>query len=195
MSEVETIAALQVELEKRVAADQFSGAVLIAKASKPVFQRAYGDADRNHKARNTLDTKFRNGSMSKVFTGVVVGQLGQAGKMRFEDPISKYIPDNPNHDVAAVTIHQLLTHTGGTGESSPPARRRFQEGPMYAYGFFERETPDRIRTFGYTGGARGMNGSLSIFPASQYVAVILANMDPPAANQVADFVERRLPLT
>jgi CubicO group peptidase (beta-lactamase class C family) len=116
MSEEEAIAAIEAEIEKRVADDQFSGAALIAKAGKPVFQRAYGYANIEKKIPNKLDTKFIYGSMAKMFTGVAVIQLVQAGKIQVEDPISKYLSDYPNRETAAVTVHQLLTHTGGTGD-------------------------------------------------------------------------------
>jgi CubicO group peptidase (beta-lactamase class C family) len=87
MSEAETLAALKTELARRAAADQFSGAVLIAKAGKPIFQHAYGYADREKKTPNTLDIKFRFGSMGKMFTAVSVMQLAQAGKLNLDDPV------------------------------------------------------------------------------------------------------------
>jgi CubicO group peptidase (beta-lactamase class C family) len=41
--------------------------------------------------------------------------------VRLTDPVGKYVPDYPNRDVAnKVTIHQLLTHTGGTGDFFGP---------------------------------------------------------------------------
>jgi hypothetical protein len=39
-----------------------------------------------------------------------------------------------------------------------------------------------------------VNGNLTIFPASQYVVVVLANLDPPAAGEISQFIESRLPL-
>jgi CubicO group peptidase (beta-lactamase class C family) len=59
--------------------------------------------------------------MNKMFTATAILQLVQAGKIKLEDPIGKYLPDYPNKDIATkVTIHQLLTHTGGTGEIFGP---------------------------------------------------------------------------
>jgi len=115
------IAALRVEIDKRVAADNFAGAVLIAKDGKPVFKAAYGLADREKKTPNQLDTQFRIGSMNKMFTAVSVLQLAQAGKIKLTDPLGKYLTDYPNKDLASkVTIHHLLTHTGGTGDFFGP---------------------------------------------------------------------------
>jgi flagellar motility protein MotE (MotC chaperone) len=38
-----------------------------------------------------------------------------------------------------------------------------------------------------------MNGDLEIYPQSGYVVAVLANMDPPAAQQIAGFIGNRLP--
>ena len=121
VSQEAAIAALRAEIDKRAAADRFAGAVLIAKDGKPVFKAAYGLADREKKTPNQLDTQFRIGSMNKMFTAVSVLQLVQAGKIKLTDPLGKYLTDYPNKELASkVTIHHLLTHTGGTGDFFGP---------------------------------------------------------------------------
>ena len=121
MSESEIIAALRAKLEKDAAADRFAGTVLVAKGGKVLFSGAYGLADRDKKIANKLDTRFRIGSMNKMFTAVSILQLVQAGKIKLTDPLGKYITDYPNQDVATkVTIHNLLTHTGLTGDIFGP---------------------------------------------------------------------------
>jgi len=67
-----------------------------------------------------------------------------------------------------------------------------QGGMKYAYGFGD-STVGGVRSFGHGGGAPGMNGELRIYPQSGYVVAVLANIDPPAAQQVAEFVGSRLP--
>src|SRR5947209_1409512 len=64
-------------------------------------------------------------------------------------------------------------------------------GGKYAYGFIDR-TDNGLRCFGHGGGAPGMNGNLEICQ-NGYVVVVLANMDPPAAQNVTGFVTNRLP--
>jgi len=121
VSQEAAITALRAELEKRAAEDSFAGAVLVAKDGKPVFQAAYGLADREKKIPNQLDTRFRIGSMNKMFTAVSVLQLVEAGKIKLTDPLGKYLADYPNKELASkVTIHHLLTHTGGTGDFFGP---------------------------------------------------------------------------
>jgi CubicO group peptidase (beta-lactamase class C family) len=121
MSQSELLAALRVKLEKDSAEDKFAGAVILAKDGKTIFSGAYGMADREKKTPNTLDTKFRIGSMNKMITATSIMQLVHAGKMSLTDPFGKYITDYPNKDFASkATIQQLLTHTGGTGDIFGP---------------------------------------------------------------------------
>ncbi len=117
LSEADAVAGLRDLIDTRVSAERFAGAVLVAKDSQVVFEGAYGLADRAAGIPNTLDTRFGIGSMNKMFTAVSILQLVQAGRVNLTDPLGTYIDDYPNDDVAEqVTIHHLLTHTGGTGD-------------------------------------------------------------------------------
>ncbi|HZN38887.1 MAG TPA: serine hydrolase domain-containing protein [Planctomycetota bacterium] len=121
LTEEEAITLLRSTIEKAVAADRFSGAVALAKGGKTVFSGAWGLADRERKEPNRVDTRFRIGSMNKMFTAVATAQLAQAGKLAFTDSLGTHLTEYPNHDVASkVTIHHLLTHTGGTGDIFGP---------------------------------------------------------------------------
>jgi len=121
LSQNEAIEVLAKQLQTESAADRFSGAALVAKNGKILFEHAYGLADREKKSPNTLDTQFRIGSMNKMFTAVCILQLEQSGKVQLSDAFGKYLTDYPNKDMASrVTIQQLLTHTGGTGDFFGP---------------------------------------------------------------------------
>ncbi|HSL72769.1 MAG TPA: serine hydrolase domain-containing protein, partial [Longimicrobiales bacterium] len=125
LNEAELIEALRTKLEKDAASGRFSGAALVARIengkARVRFTGAYGLADRGKNVENTPDTRFRIGSMNKMFTATAVLQLVQSGKIKLTDPLGKYLTDYPNQDVAnKVTIHHLLTHTGGTGDIFGP---------------------------------------------------------------------------
>jgi D-alanyl-D-alanine carboxypeptidase len=121
LSEPEALAALRAELATQVANDRFAGAVLVARNGEPIFAEAYGLADRDKKLANKLDTRFRIGSMNKMFTAVATLMLVQAGTLAVTDPLGKIVHDYPNKTVASkVTLHHLLTHTGGTGDIFGP---------------------------------------------------------------------------
>jgi CubicO group peptidase (beta-lactamase class C family) len=117
LSEEEIAAGAEAYLAKLVAADLFSGSVLVAHNGKPIFSRAYGLASRAHGVPNRADTKFNLGSMNKMFTAVAVAQLAEKGRLAFTDPVGKHLPDYPDKTVAEkVTLHHLLTHTSGVGD-------------------------------------------------------------------------------
>ena len=103
-------------VKKLVAADVFSGSVLLAKDGVPVYKAAFGTANKDFNAPNKIDTKFNLGSMNKMFTAVAIAQLVEKGKLSFEDPLSKFIPDFPDAESAQkIKIKNLLSHTAGLG--------------------------------------------------------------------------------
>jgi CubicO group peptidase (beta-lactamase class C family) len=121
LSEADAVAALVARADELADADEFSGAFLVARDGKALIQEARGLADREANTPNTVDTKFRLGSMNKMFTAVAALQLAEARKLALDDPVGKHLPDYPNADVAStVTIRHLLSHTGGTGDFFGP---------------------------------------------------------------------------
>jgi CubicO group peptidase (beta-lactamase class C family) len=138
------VAALRAQLAADTEAGQFSGAVLVTRDGRTLFEGAYGIADRERRVPNTLLTQFRVGSMYKMVTAVATLQLVQAGTLRLDAPLGTYLPDYPNADVASkVTPHHLLTHTGGTGDIF---------GPLFTAHRTElRTTGDYLRLYGTRG--------------------------------------------
>ncbi len=125
LNEKELIERTRRLLHRMTSADKFAGAVLLAKDGKPIFAQAYGLADREHRIANTLSTRFGMASMDKMFTAVATLQLVRAGKLKLDEPIGKYLADYPNKELASkVTIRQLLSHTGGTGDFFGPEFNR-----------------------------------------------------------------------
>ena len=125
LSEPNAVEGAKARIDELAKEDQFSGTVLVTKNGKTILSEARGFADREKTIPNSLSTKFRIGSMNKMFTAVSILQLAQAGKIKLSEPFGKYITDYPNKDAASkVTIEQLLTHTGGTGDIFGP---QFQE--------------------------------------------------------------------
>ena len=102
--------------KKLAAADVFAGTILLARNGEVVYKGAFGVANKDFNAPNRIDTKFNLGSMNKMFTAVSIAQLVERGKMSFDDPLSKFIPDFPNAEAAKkIKIKHLLTHTSGLG--------------------------------------------------------------------------------
>ena len=105
--------------------------VVIGHGGKVVFHQAYGsrklagepglDGSPAPAEPMTEDTIFDMASLTKpLATATAVMQLYEQGKVQFDDPVQKYLPDfNTANDPqrAEVTVRMLLTHTSGeTGD-------------------------------------------------------------------------------
>jgi D-alanyl-D-alanine carboxypeptidase len=116
ISRAELVSRLTTSLDSLAKAGQFSGVAVLAKNGVPVFQHAYGMADREHGVANNLKTAFNLGSINKVFTMIAILQLRAAGKIDLDSTLAAYWPDYPNGEVARkITIRQLMRHTSGIG--------------------------------------------------------------------------------
>jgi CubicO group peptidase (beta-lactamase class C family) len=153
--------------KNEVATGKISGAiVLIQQHGKPVFHESFGVQDVVSKAPITDQTIFRLSSLTKVITSVVAMQLIQDGKIKLDDPVSKYIPSFANMKVGVekkaedgtktlelvpltrpITILDLMRHTSGItygfyGDSL--VRKAYREANLYAGDFDLAEFAERI---------------------------------------------------
>jgi len=82
-----------------------------------IWAKGFGFADVAAKTPVTPATKFRMASHSKLFTATAIMQLRDAGKLRLDDPVSKYLPwfkmKPADGDDTEVTIEALVTHGSG----------------------------------------------------------------------------------
>ena len=117
-------------LQDAVDRRQIAGAVaLLARHGRIGHLHAVGWRDAEAKSPMTTDTLFRIVSMTKPVTSVAAMMLVEEGKLRLEDPVSKYIPEFNHATVGLaswmswqlqetplwreITIRDLLTHTSG----------------------------------------------------------------------------------
>jgi CubicO group peptidase (beta-lactamase class C family) len=108
------------------------------------------------------------------------GSSAGGGYSTVED-LLRFADSLQGHKLLDALYTEMLT----SGKPGTPDR-------SYAYGFEDRMV-NGARCFGHGGGAPGMNGDLKICPATGYVIAVLANLDPPAASRVSDFIANRLP--
>ena len=148
-----------------VAERKIPGAVvLVQQHGKPVYSDSFGNRDSGHPM--TADSIFRLYSMSKPITSVAAMMLVEDGKLRLDDPVSKYIPafahskvgiDNKTGDEHAsfglvplqrpITIADLLKHTSGItygfyGED--PARKRYAQLDVFGRDWDNASWAERI---------------------------------------------------
>jgi len=93
--------------------DLFNGSALITKNGKVILKKNYGKADMGWNIDATSDTKFRIGSIAKQFTGMLIIQLKQEGKIKLEDKVSDHLPWYNKTIGDKITIRHLLAHTSG----------------------------------------------------------------------------------
>lgn len=90
-------------------------AVAIVKDDRIVYLKGYGEADSSGRAV-TPQTSFIIGSVTKSFTALAVMQLVEAGRVKLDAPVQRYIPwfrvSDPEAS-AQITIRQLLYQTSG----------------------------------------------------------------------------------
>lgn len=116
-NDAELFAAVRDYARPAVEAGDFSGVILIARNGVPVFEEAFGYADREKKILNRTDTKFNIGSINKSFTGLAIRKLAAEKKLSLDDTIGKFLPEYPNKEAAArVTVRHLLAMSSGIGD-------------------------------------------------------------------------------
>src|SRR5947209_1594838 len=107
------------ELAKRVDAylipyvesNNFSGAVLVKKQGKIVFQKAYGQADRERHVTNRLTTQFHIASVSMQFTAAAVLRLVDQRAISLDTRLSAVLPELTGAE--KITIRDLLLQRSG----------------------------------------------------------------------------------
>lgn len=93
--------------------EAFSGVILVADGGKILFHRGYGQASRELGIPNGTATRFQIGSVTKVFTAMLVLKQVEEGRIGLDKTISDYLPDYPPETGKQITIRHLLTHTSG----------------------------------------------------------------------------------
>ena len=127
-------------MQRHIDAKDIAGAVtLVMRNGRLAHFEAHGLADIESNKRMSKDALFRIWSMSKPVTGVAILMLMEEGKVRLNDPVSRYVPEFKGMKVAAladstpnapaqdkvdfttveakreITIQDLLTHVSGLG--------------------------------------------------------------------------------
>jgi len=201
LSESEAIASLSAKMESLANADAFSGAILFTRHGKILFEKAYGFANRELRTPATVQNQFMVGSITKMFTAVAMLRLIEAGKASLEDTVGKYLPEFADETIRTkVTIRQLLTHTGGTGdmfsEEQLARRDSLREHRDYV-AFFEKRPPAfepgskyEYSNFGYI----LLGRLIEIISGMSYYDFIDKEVFSPAGMQASDSLPESPPV-
>ena len=103
---------LQPQIEEQMTNLRIPGAlVYVDVPGEGTWSQAFGTGNLEGNTPITPNDHFRIGSNTKTFTGTVILQLMDEGKLRLDDPVSEYQPEVPNGE--NITIRQLLNMTSG----------------------------------------------------------------------------------
>ncbi len=105
-------AELDAMLQAKYKAGEPGAVALVAKGGKAIYRQAFGMADMENNVAMRPEHVFEIGSITKQFTAVSILMLMEQGKLKLDDPVTKFIPDYPMQG-STITIHHLLTHTSG----------------------------------------------------------------------------------
>jgi CubicO group peptidase (beta-lactamase class C family) len=125
-------------ISSRSATGQFSGVALVARldgrGGDVLYSRATGMADRSNRSPITTATRFVTASVAKTFAAASVLQLVDAGRVRLDAPIGRYLSASvlpPGR--SQVTVAELLTHTAGIADVVSSSAFRRAPGSLIAY--------------------------------------------------------------
>jgi CubicO group peptidase (beta-lactamase class C family) len=104
-----TDAFVRTEMEKR----KIPGlAIVVLREGKPVKTQGYGLADIENDIPVRTNTVFQIQSITKQFVAMAIMMLVEEGKLKVDDPVSKYLDGTPE-TWKTITLRHLLTHTSG----------------------------------------------------------------------------------
>lgn len=83
---------------------------MVVEKGEVIYQKALGWSNFKKKDTLSVHTPFRLASVSKQFTAMCIMMLQEQGKLQYDDPITKFIPELPYKNV---TIRNMLNHNSG----------------------------------------------------------------------------------
>lgn len=157
-------------------------AVAVVRNDSVVFARGFGEREAGSGAVVDEHTLFAIGSNTKVFTAAAIGLLVDAGSVKWDDPVTTYLPEFQLYDpyvTREMTLRDVLSHRSGLG----------RRGDMiwYAAPFNRAEVIRRVRHLAPSSSFRAEYGYQNImFITAGEVAARVAGMSWD------DFVTSRL---
>jgi CubicO group peptidase (beta-lactamase class C family) len=161
--------AIDAYMEPYVASSNFAGQVLVRRRGKVIYERNFGEADRERRIPNTANTRFHVASVSMMLTSAAALRLVDHGKLSLDTRVSEIIPSLRGGE--RITIRNLLEQRSGVSD--------INSRPDYADIIQHRQTPASLVAF-------VSNDSLLFAPGSKY-----AHEEHSAFNILALIIERK----
>lgn len=100
---------------EHVEKQHFSGSTLLGAGNQIIYKKTVGLADRENNKPLTEGHTFAIGSITKMFTAVMVMQDVEKGTIKLDDTIEKFLKNTKINSANQITIRHLLNHTSGLG--------------------------------------------------------------------------------
>ncbi|TFV95977.1 class A beta-lactamase-related serine hydrolase [Algoriphagus kandeliae] len=146
-------------LDALFAHDKYMGTVYLSSEGNPVYSYSVGYADRDTGQKLETSTKFNIGSISKMFTSVLIFKSLEEGKIKLDQALSDFYPEIPNAE--KITIDQLLNHRSGIAN--------FTDSPLYLTYFTTPKTEAELIQIISSGGSVFEPDSKAEYSNSNYI--------------------------
>jgi CubicO group peptidase (beta-lactamase class C family) len=140
-------------IRAELARQQIPGmSVAVLRGDSVLLARGYGFANVEDRVPATDSTVYAVGSVSKQFTAAAIVLLSQQGRLKLEDPITRYLPEG-SAVWSGVTIRHLLTHTSGIPQDTTlDSRRDYSESELVRSAAQPLEfEPGKLESYSSTG--------------------------------------------
>jgi len=118
-TERDPLAGLDASIRAAMARWEVPGlAVAVVKDHEVVYARGFGTRNLAEGGAVDADTLFAIGSNTKAFTATALGLLVHEGRLAWDDPVLRYLPDFQMYDplvTRKITVRDLLCHRSGLG--------------------------------------------------------------------------------
>ena len=166
---------------------------MVAAVIEPAGTRvvAYGKPAKDDPRPLNGDTVFEIGSISKVFTALLLADMAQHGEVKLDDPIAKYLPENvkaPQRNGKQITLVELATHTSGLPRLPNNLRPKeaanpyadYSEDNLYAFLNSYQLPRDPGEKWEYSNLATGLLGHLlSLRAGKDYETLVVSRIAAP----------------
>lgn len=156
--------------------NKFSGCVLVAYKGEIILKEGYGFADKDKGIKNTPQTNFGIGSITKSMTALSIMQLVEKNMLKLTSKIEDFFPRL--YEGRGITVHHLLTHTSGI-----PNDFRFEEIRSG-----ENLTPEQIISFISKKQLKSKPGQKWAYSNSNYMILALI-IEKVTGEKYYDYVE------
>jgi len=156
--------------------DRFMGSLALSHEGQTIYAKAIGYRDVENDLRPTTTTKYRIGSITKMFSSVLIFKAMEAGKLKLGQTIDIYFPQIKNS--SQITISHLLNHRSGI--------HNFTSRPDYQEWQDEPKTKDELLEIIRDGGSVFTPNSKAEYSNSNYVLLtfILENVFEKSYSQL-----------